>query len=430
MAGRRLLDAAALFNASRSIAQRHIALRSQQLQVYSKTSSLARAVKNQTDRVTETAKAASFLASRLNETTPTWASEVDELNAQSSKSDTAPTTSPGNTLVEESKRDSVKGIYHAKSTSDSADVASQEELDIQQAEADRNPLSDGTIPASQSSINKTKIDKKIVSEIFQEAPEHPVQSKAPMEFISSSRLPSHPHGSKPLSSDRAKELQRQSEQQIPSNTADALDSQPSADGHDLDTFNVPSGHTSPSLSSLPRVKIPKYTEDRQGNSTTFKDLEINADTFSTTKIDDISRDIPQVQAIPEQDELPEGINTDIFYSPRVAKLLRGKTYQENERELHLKAPATTPIDHTSLAQGRDQDAFNVFTSDQELPSTTPPVSSSENGSAMDNDKHDKKNLAEDIAKDSSMHSSNTLDVSYIMSSNFGAFHSLSLTAWV
>ena len=58
MAGRRLIDAAKLFNASRSIVKQHINLRSQQLDVYSKTSILAKTVKNQTDRVTLTAKAA------------------------------------------------------------------------------------------------------------------------------------------------------------------------------------------------------------------------------------------------------------------------------------------------------------------------------------------------------------------------------------
>ena len=67
MAGRRLIDAAKLFNASRSIVKQHINLRSQQLDVYSKTSILAKTVKNQTDRVTLTAKAAVALAERFNE---------------------------------------------------------------------------------------------------------------------------------------------------------------------------------------------------------------------------------------------------------------------------------------------------------------------------------------------------------------------------
>src|SRR5271170_5904653 len=76
MAGKRLLDLAALFNASRGVAQKYAALQSHQLEVWNKTSSIAKAVKSQTDWATETAKAASFIASRLNENAPSWASDA------------------------------------------------------------------------------------------------------------------------------------------------------------------------------------------------------------------------------------------------------------------------------------------------------------------------------------------------------------------
>lgn len=72
MAGKRLLDAAKLVNAARSIGKQHVVLRQEQWDVYSKTSSLGKAVKDQTDRVTVTASAAYELAKRLNETGPTW----------------------------------------------------------------------------------------------------------------------------------------------------------------------------------------------------------------------------------------------------------------------------------------------------------------------------------------------------------------------
>jgi len=72
MSGRRLLDAAKLFNASRSIAKQHIQLRTQQLDVYSQTSTLAKAVKDQTDRVTLTAQAAIAIARKLNQQAPTY----------------------------------------------------------------------------------------------------------------------------------------------------------------------------------------------------------------------------------------------------------------------------------------------------------------------------------------------------------------------
>ncbi|KAI6790326.1 ABC1-domain-containing protein [Hortaea werneckii] len=72
MAGRRLIDAAKLFGASGNVAKQHLAVRRQQWDVYSRTSTLAKAVKNQTDRVTVTAAAAIELAKRFNETGPPW----------------------------------------------------------------------------------------------------------------------------------------------------------------------------------------------------------------------------------------------------------------------------------------------------------------------------------------------------------------------
>ncbi|KAH0009118.1 hypothetical protein KCU80_g21588, partial [Aureobasidium melanogenum] len=72
MAGRRLLDAARLFSASGSIAKHHFNIRSQQWDVFTQTSSLAKAVKNQTDRITLTARAAYALSRRVNETGPAY----------------------------------------------------------------------------------------------------------------------------------------------------------------------------------------------------------------------------------------------------------------------------------------------------------------------------------------------------------------------
>lgn len=67
MAGKRLLDAAKLLNAAAAVGKQHAALRRQQWELYGQTSSLARAVKEQTDRVTVTAGAAWELARRLSE---------------------------------------------------------------------------------------------------------------------------------------------------------------------------------------------------------------------------------------------------------------------------------------------------------------------------------------------------------------------------
>lgn len=78
MAGKRLIDVAKLLNAGQSIAKQHIVLRQQQWDVYSKTSSLAKAVKHQTDRVTVTAGAAYELAKRFNENAPSWNQQQEQ----------------------------------------------------------------------------------------------------------------------------------------------------------------------------------------------------------------------------------------------------------------------------------------------------------------------------------------------------------------
>ncbi|KAI9661349.1 MAG: hypothetical protein M1831_003082 [Alyxoria varia] len=72
MSGRRLLDTAALAKVARSIAKQHVRIRTEQAEAWSKTSTVAKAVKDQTDRVTVTAQAASELARRLNESAPRY----------------------------------------------------------------------------------------------------------------------------------------------------------------------------------------------------------------------------------------------------------------------------------------------------------------------------------------------------------------------
>lgn len=66
MSGRRLLDALTFFNASRSVAGKHVVLRKQQLDVHLRTSSVTKGAKNQVDRAALAAQAASELAQKFN----------------------------------------------------------------------------------------------------------------------------------------------------------------------------------------------------------------------------------------------------------------------------------------------------------------------------------------------------------------------------
>jgi aarF domain-containing kinase len=407
MAGKRLLDIAALFNASRGVAQKHIALRGRQLDVYNRTSTLARAVRSQTERVTETAKAASILASRLNESAPAWTSEATEEypTAQSKDGETIPRKDAGEGKASQAQQE--EGLeqdhFYERSESNSAvDQKPTEDLEVQQEKADRYPLPDGTIPPAESDINAPGVDHDSFSTRPKDEP-----SKEPLESdglkpasSSASSIPTPRF--KTLSADAARRTQRQFEGQIPSKTADALgetSADPLEEGHDEDSFYRTSGHTSPALSSLPRVKIPKHI-----SSTQKGDSEgLNSDTFYDAGEIQRSGQIPSVEAIPEQEQIPEGIDTDLFYSPRIAKMLGGKTHAPRENDLKLRGVKSTPVEHTDLAGGKDQDTFNVRSSSQEVPSS-PEISTGPKTPASQKPTEgteDIGKLAQDLAKDSS-----------------------------
>lgn len=405
MAGKRILDLAALFNSSRGVAQKHIALKTRQIDVYNRTSTLARAVRNQTDRVTETVKAASFLASRLNDNVPEWTKEATDYTTSSQPKDSGAIPSRESTKEQEHAPKKREGLeqdhfYEKSESNSSVNPTPKRDLHIQQEKAKSYPLPDGTIPPQNADIDTAELN----------ADTTPIRSKAgpKLDPIDSEGL--HPAASsastipipktKPLSADNAKRIQREHERQIPSVTADAIghSNNPLEEGHDEDSFYDRSRHTSPTLSSLPRAKIPKHTSDIQENDQHLRDDAINSDTFSETV--DRTKQIPSVESVPEQEQVPEGINTDLFYSPRVARLLGGKTQGSGKGTLGLKGVKDTPVDQTQLARNKDQDTFNVRSSVQAEPTTPDSPLKSVPETPRQNDEGIEK-LAADISKESS-----------------------------
>jgi aarF domain-containing kinase len=361
MAGKRLLDVAALFNASRGVAQKHVALRSRQLDVWSRTSTLAKAVKDQTDRVTETAKAASFLASRMNETTPAWAAEA------SSSASEKPIPSTESTEAEGTQSTPKEGVeqdhfYEPSTSNTSTDPVPTEDLDIKQEKAQRYPLADGTIPPADSSLNIPKRDKDVFSERPSEPAKEPLQvGKNDLRPVSSgeSTIPIPAGKGKATSADHARQLQRQFERQIPSQAADGEEGHSKdalAQGHDEDVSYNRSSHVSPVLSSLPRSKIPKHTENTQGNDEHVQSDGINADYYSSAAAPEDK--IPSSAAVPEQEQTPEGVNTELFYSPRIARMLGGKTHGPQKPDLKLKATEqSVSAEQSTKAADLNQDTF-------------------------------------------------------------------------
>lgn len=368
MAGRRLLDAAKLLNASRSVARQHLKLRSDQFDVFTKTSTLARVAKQQTDRVTLTARAAVVLARRFNEPPPSYTSY--------SANDTRPGTQDeriprdhtvfgekGSTLV----REGLEQDHHWERSHENAtnDRLPQEDLDITQEKAKRNPLPDGTIPPGDSSLHRPPKGKDTYSQRpIVEPPKDPLAEQdrktTPKEeniqpvSSGSSTIPT-PVRSTPLSPQEARRVQWQSEKHIPAFAAEqvtrSLADKSLLQGHDEDIFYSRSSKKEPDYSSLPRVKIPKNTRQEQGSTAAS---DINADVFHKASV--------TAQAA---EEVPEDVDLGVFRTSRVAHMLGGRTHSRAKEEVGggeeqqgLKATKAGAI-----SSQRTQDEMRAFATD-------------------------------------------------------------------
>lgn len=384
MAGRRLLDAARLFSAARSIASQHIALRSQQLDAYNKTSTLARAVKSQTDRVTLTAQAALALARRLGEdvpkyTSPTerWSPGDDEIHYTNESAAVYRSQDSRHDGSVNSKPEGLEQDHHYRQ--DEANTVDQpepeQEMGVTQEQAAQEPLPDGTIPPTKDEINRPPAPGVVLGEEQQR------------------RDSAHD-----LSPDEARHAQREAESQIPRIFTTDEAGRDTIENRDINPtdFAEPSAEETTAYSSLPRTKVPKNTADTQGGDSHVDDGGINQDVYYSSKGRQPPQQIPQSEAIPEQDAIPEGINTDVFHSPRVAKMLGGRT--KKGYGLDLKAASRTPIDQSLLQEGKDQDTFNMRMSRD----TVRPLASDQVGPQSGSvSEQEMRSLADDIANDKS-----------------------------
>ncbi|KAF1346580.1 hypothetical protein BDV97DRAFT_416527 [Delphinella strobiligena] len=406
MAGRRLLDAAKLFGASRSIAKHHLTIRSQQWDVLTQTSTLARAVKSQTDRVTVTARAAYALARRVNEKPPSYTSESTGYQTQAYQDET---TIPRQETVRGSgsSHDSDQGLkqdHHYKRSEQNAvaEDAPKDDLHVLQEKAGRHPLPDGTIPPKGSPIGADigspaskqggdTFAQRPVSEAIKE----PLHEQSDLDVTQNKPESEKSTISTPASSSyHNRDIQRQSEFQIPS-LSGSEEKTPTAG---QDTYNDRPEVTSPELSSLPRMKIPTTEADSQGGDEHVQDGQMNQDVYYSPKRNVRQPPIPSQEAVPEQDEVPEGINTDVFHSPHVAALLKsgGKEDRRKAYEMRMRAAKSTPIDRTSLAQGRNQDTFNVRES---TPEPAQPAIAPAAESKLKETEQDIRELADSLAQD-------------------------------
>lgn len=347
MAGRRLVDAAKLFNASKSIAQKHIALRSNQLDAFNKTSTLAKAVKNQTDRVTLTAAAAIELSKRFSEEAPSYARAAAQQATGTQHEDIPRKDTVKRDAPPDIHREGLEQDHHYDQSEQNTAVRPppEAELEVEQKEAPRRPLPDGTIPSAGVTLEQEEKGQDTLSERpAAEAPEEPLSEEQkdqpqqedegikPVESNETTiPLPGQPRGDSSAAAEAIPSHANDLQQPAKSSRIQNLQA-----GHDRDVFYSRSVDSQPSPSSQPHAHIPDHTGTKQESDKHVDDKRLNQDVYYSVP------EAGQQEGASAQEDLPEGINTDVFHSTRVAKML-GSDPSSRKEHLRNKVPSRNPF---------------------------------------------------------------------------------------
>ena len=436
MTGRRLLDAAVIIKASRGVASKHVALRKHQLDSYSKTSTVAKAVKSQTDRFSLTFKAALALRQRFNEQGPGFStatsSREDPTKGKPIPSQNSVEGADGGVIAkDEVPQDQ---FYRRSQDNATAEPPPNNSLKVKQEKAQGHPLPDGFV-TQPSNAGISTHDKEVCSELQPadpvkdplEDPECREQGLRPTSSGRTSIL--EPAASRTsLSADQAKTSQRQAEKQIPSLAAEpppakaseleAREGPVSEDpaisvSQEQDTFYTPPTSSGPVLSALPRVKLPRVTEDAQESDEHVPDAHINQDVYYSSTPKDEEQSVAGSQAVPQQEQLPEEAYSEIFHSPRIAKMMRGQLGQDStSKGIQLPGDESSPVKQNTAPEVNDQANPSTRTSTQDESHVLNAQSDTATSSTSDPEgDHEVHNLAADIAKEAENNAVNTSEVS-------------------
>lgn len=431
MSGRRLVDAAAMVKAARGVVSKYAALQRRQLDIYSKTSSITRAVRYQTSEGTFKVGAGSVRVKGSGK----------DLNEHAPGKET-PVTSQASTIGGRKQVEKKYGLeqdhFYTKSEANTtAQPLPDSELDIRQENAKRYPLPDGSIPPAKPDISVPKRDQDAFSETTKRvlgkdslAGKINGANSSPQPVLPGGTSIPDPEVKAKLSiPDRTLELQSDPENQIPSVSAEhpnarlqseATPQDPVAGkralGLEQDVFHTRSSKATRALSPLPRVMIPKVTGATQGGNFQVSDDQINQDVFYSAPSKDQQQPIPEVQALPEQEQPSDDMYSEIFQSPRVAKLLKGERKQGNPAsDLKPRAVHDTPVEQANLSQDKDQESFNIRPTGQETPraedhhNLTKDPSQSKKADAEDAHKLAEA-MAQDVASAASARSKVSIDI--------------------
>ena len=364
MTGRRLLDVAAIFKASRGVAAKHVALRQHQFDLYSKTSSLAKAVKSQTDRVTLTVKAASVLAERFNGPGPNDSPRVSRSRDPAQCASTLSQEKVSGTSEESKTRTGVlKDHFYGKSDQNApVETPPDGNLGVKQEDADRHPLPNGSIPPADT-VEAPNPDKETYSDIPQtESVKAPLadgreETGEGLQPTSSGRssIPNPADRKDSAIAEKSKNLQRQVDQQIPSQAVElpstAYSEEPGSKAdRDRNVFSTHTPSHGQAVSTLPGVNLPKNTEDVQKSDERVPDAQIEQQPFS------------QARGFPEQKQNFDESYTELFHSPRVARILGGQPKLSKPfKGLEMFGAQETPVKQTKSPQEKYQASFNIRT---------------------------------------------------------------------
>lgn len=387
MSGKRLLDAAAILRASRAVASKHVALRRSQLNNYNETSSLVKAVRSQTDRVTLTVQAASALPGRFNEAKPEYSTQTQDAGVRRQSQSKTIQDGVGKAKDDTSEKQGLEQdhFYQRSEENTAADPPPGSNLSVKQEKATRYPLPDGSIPTSPNVGEVGTHDEVHYSDRpLAEATKVPLTGDRHemgdgLQPTASGRtsIPDPADLSGPHTADRKMKSQREAEKQIPSVAAEP----PPAKSSDLevdqeqDVFYSASTSSKKVLSALPRVKIPKNTEEAQGSDEHISDAEINQDVYYSSSPKNQDQVVSRKQAIPEQENLTKDMYSGLFQSPRVAKMLGGQPKKDGpSSNLDLAGATDSSLNRSKPSEEKEQASSSMRTGvSEDVESSSRPV---------------------------------------------------------
>ncbi|EED12475.1 molecular chaperone (ABC1), putative [Talaromyces stipitatus ATCC 10500] len=166
MSGKRLLDALQLLSVAKSVARKHLTIRQRQLDVYTRTSSLTKGLKQQVDNLVITAQAASALARRFDEKRPTASYSGDQATGSVNESFINRTSESDASQSSQSQPHDVKAVIPEStlSSEEARKLQRQAEFQIPAKQADPETLksSDGvTVSNAQDTFYTPSLSPKI-----------------------------------------------------------------------------------------------------------------------------------------------------------------------------------------------------------------------------------------------------------------------------